>query len=197
MCWTIVTSSTCLSADTAAAYLDPSAEPAARLGDYRFFLDTKSQTPNARVLPFDLNTPHFADYAHLRRFLWLPDGMSIRCDYTKDLVYPVGAVLIITILYLHDLRDPSLGEKTIETRLLIHKEDGWKAAQYNWNEETTEARLSVVGKSAEVSWTHYDGTKRNHTYRAPNSNQCKQCHEIEGKMVPLGPTTVARINRVY
>jgi len=197
LCLPVVACGPCFAAEIPPAYLDPASEPAAMLGDYHFFLDAKKQIPNTRVVPFDLNTPHFADYAHLRRFLWLPEGTSIVYHEKEDLEYPVGAVLIITISYLHDLRDPALGEDIIETRLFIHRKQGWQGAQYNWNKETTEARLSVTGTSAEVSWVHYDGSNRSHTFLAPNSNQCKQCHEFGGKQVPLGPTKADRINRVF
>ncbi len=197
LCLLITACGLCRAAEIPAAHLDPAREPATSLNDYHFFLDTKHQIPNARVIPYDLNTPHFADYAHLRRFLWLPEGTSITYHDTDDLEFPLGAVLLLTIGYLNDLRNPALGEDVIETRLLIRKKQGWQGVQYNWNEETTEARLSVTGTRAEVSWTHHDGSQRSHTFLAPNSNQCKQCHEQDGKVVPLGLTKADRINRVF
>ena len=177
------------------AKLDTASPTAEKLSDYHFFLDTKKQIPNERVIPYDLNTPHFADYANLRRFLWLPEDTSIKYLDGGELEYPIGAVLIITVGYLHDLRQPELGENLIETRLLVRHHEGWRASQYNWNEEATEAHLSLTGTKAEISWIHYDGNRRHHKVLAPNSNQCKQCHEIDGNMVPLGPTHADRINR--
>ena len=32
--------------------------------------------PNAGVLPYELNTPLFTDYAHKLRTLWMPEGVS-------------------------------------------------------------------------------------------------------------------------
>jgi len=187
----------CFASEIPAALLDPASPSGEKLSDYHFFLDTKKQIPNKRVVPYDLNTPHFADYANLRRFLWLPKGTSIVYHDHEELEYPIGAVLIISVGYLHDLRQPELGEELVETRLFVHREQGWQGAQYTWNEATTEATLSLTGTRAEVSWIHHDGSRRDHTVLAPNSNQCKQCHEIGGKMVPLGPTQADRINRKF
>jgi uncharacterized repeat protein (TIGR03806 family) len=182
-------------AEMPAAHLDAAGEPARWLSDYHFFLDTKRQIPNARVIPYELNTPHFADYAHLRRFLWVPEGAGIVYRDNGELEFPTGAVLILSIGYLHDLQDPALGENLLETRLLVNRKEGWRAAQYNWNADATDARLSVTGARTEVAWTHHDGSPRSHAFLAPNNNQCKQCHEHEGKVLPLGPTRADRINR--
>ncbi|MCA9229898.1 MAG: hypothetical protein KDA57_04550 [Planctomycetales bacterium] len=193
----VVAADLCRATDAPPAHLDPVNEPALLLEEYHFFQDGRRQIPNTRVIPYELNTPHFADYARLQRFLWLPLNSSIAYHESGDLEYPLGAVLILTVSYLNDLRDPALGEDLIETRLLIHREQGWQAAQYHWNQEETEARLSVTGMQTDVFWTHYDGTRRSHTYTAPNQNHCKQCHELDGAMVPLGPTSADRINRPF
>jgi len=123
--------------------------------------------------------------------------VSIVYHEDGELEYPVGAVLIISVGYFHDLRQPELGEDLVETRLFVRRKQGWLGAQYTWNKGGTEASYSVTGTRTEVSWVHYDGSTRSHTVLAPNSNQCKQCHEIEGKMVPLGPTHADRVNREF
>ena len=176
---------------------DVDAPPAHVLGEHHFFIDAARQVPNRRVVPYELNTPHFADYARLHRFVWLPAGERIHSDDGGALEFPVGAVLIITVGYLEDIRDPDSHERIIETRLFVHRRDGWEGLQYVWNDDTSEARLSVVGTRAEVSWTHYDGSRRTHTYLAPNRNECKQCHEIDGVSQPLGPVELRQINRDY
>ena len=39
-----------------------------------------------------------------------------------------------------------------------------------------------------MSWTHYDGeTRRIENYIIPNMNECKQCHDRAGVMMPIGP----------
>ena len=59
--------------------------------------------------------------------------------------FPVGAVPIITVGYLDDIRNPlSSRERIIETRLFVNRRSGWDGLQYVWNSDTTEAELSVA-----------------------------------------------------
>ena len=161
------------------------------------FEDPKRQIPSDGVLPYDLNTPHFADYANLHRFVWMPDGRA--CDYGPhgEIEFPVGAVLIITMGYSADLRVPELGEHIVETRLWMKRSDGWIGAQYAWNDDTSDAHLSLAGEKTDVAWIHSDGQQRQHTFRVPNRNQCIQCHEISEQLVPLGPVHARYLNKDY
>lgn len=157
---------------------DPAAEPCRKLSSYRFFTDGPAQAPNRRVVPYDLNTPLFSDYATKHRFLWLPPGQSMAYSETGVFDMPVGAVLIKTFSYLHDLRDPGGGERLVETRLLVHRESGWKGLVYLWNDEQTEAELVVAGATVPVEWVHTDGETRQLSYRVPDINQCENCHVV-------------------
>ena len=177
--------------------IDHAADPARLISTYNLFRDFLHQIPNEGVVPYDLNTPHFADYATLHRFLWIPKGSSCEYQPNGDLEYPVGATIILTVGYPGDLRDSNVAERILETRLWIRKSDGWIGTQYLWNDDTTEATLSVTGKHVDVSWIHSDGTDRHHTFRMPNRNQCLQCHEINDHVVPLGPVHARYLNKSY
>ena len=50
-------------------------------------------TPNTGVLPYDLNTPLFSDYADKYRFVWMPAGTA--AEYRDDVTFefPVGTIL--------------------------------------------------------------------------------------------------------
>lgn len=177
--------------------VDLDAIPARNLSEYNFFADGTRQIPNEGVLPYDLNTPLYTDYANKHRFVWLPDGTSATYTDTGAFEFPVGAVLIKTFGYLQDIRDPAQGERLIETRLLVHKPEGWVGYAYKWNEDGTDAKLAIAGGRADVSWVHYDGeTREVKNYIIPNMNECKQCHENGGKMLPLGPKA-RHLNRDY
>lgn len=180
-----------------AVHIDPDADPAELISAYNLFKNPRHQIPNDGIIPYDLRTPHFSDYATLHRFVWVPKGLSCRYGPHGEIKYPIGATIIITIGYAGDFRDDSVPERIIETRLWIRKTDGWSGAQYVWNKETTEARLSLAGERIEVSWIHSDGSNRHHTYRVPNRNQCIQCHEISEKTVPLGPVHARYLNKDY
>lgn len=158
------------------------------LSEYNFFVGKmKELVPNDRVLPYELNTPLFTDYAHKARFVWMPEGTSAKYDDTQSFDFPVGTVLIKNFYYPNDFTDESKGRRIMETRLLVHTEKGWDARPYIWNTEQTEATLEVAGGKDHISWIHYDGSNKSTDYVIPNKNQCKGCHEFQGKLTPIGP----------
>lgn len=177
--------------------VDTTAKAFDKLSEYNFFIgDMKNLTPNDGVLPYDLNTPLFTDYAHKQRFVWMPAGVSGEYHDTNSFDLPVGAVLIKNFYYPHDFRDESKGRRIMETRLLVHTEKGWDARPYIWNEEQTEATLEVAGGKFDISWIHYDGSEKSTNYVIPNKNQCKGCHEFEGTLTPIGPKA-KHLNKDY
>lgn len=184
-------------AESAVVNIDVEAKPAQFLSSYNLFQDAKRQIPNEGVIPYDLNTPHFADYATLHRFVWMPEGRSCQYGPHGEIEFPVGSVLVITMGYQSDLRDTSIGEHIVETRLWMRRADKWIGAQYAWNDDTTEAELAVAGEKIDVSWIHSNGQKQHHTFRVPNRNQCVQCHEISDELIPLGPIHAKYLNKDY
>ncbi|MCA9082067.1 MAG: right-handed parallel beta-helix repeat-containing protein, partial [Planctomycetaceae bacterium] len=147
-----------------------------------------AQEPAANVIPYELNTPLFSDYTAKRRFIRLPEGSPMSYTATGVFDFPVGTVIAKTFSYPHDMRSPEAGELLLETRIEHRNEDGWYGFTYLWNEEQTEAYLSLGGGQRDVSWIHTDGSKRSLTYSFPNANQCISCHSRSGKFVPIGPT---------
>lgn len=168
-------------------HFDPEAGPAKYLSEHNFFKDPARQIPNEGVVPYEMNSPLFSDYTAKHRFVYIPEGEAAQYDDIEIFDFPVGTVLIKTFGYLHDIRDPSKGERILETRLLVHKPDGWVGLPYVWNDDTTEATLKVAGTRKDVEWIHYDGKKRTNNYIIPNMNQCKSCHEQAGVFLPIGP----------
>lgn len=163
-------------------------EPFDNLRDWKLFVgDGHTQEPAAGVIPYDLNSPLFSDYTAKRRFVKLPTGKKAAYNETEAFDFPVGSIIIKTFSMPADLRDPSKGERLLETRLLVHRPDGWIGLPYVWNEAQTEAKLKVAGGTVDVEWTHYDGGKRTNNYILPNVNQCKNCHENDRKILPIGP----------
>ena len=77
--------------------------------------------------------------------------------------------------------------RAIETRLLIHKSDGWSANTYVWNADQTAAVLKRAGRRVPVSFVDPRGHKQTISYEVPNVNQCKQCHAQDGVIGPIGP----------
>jgi uncharacterized repeat protein (TIGR03806 family) len=164
-----------------------------KLSGWHLFLGLNGTLqPNQGVLPYDLNTPLFSDYAAKHRFVWMPPGTP--AQYRDDGVFdfPVGAILAKTFAF------PADGgkEKLIETRLLVHAKSGWIGLPYVWNESQTEARLDLVPDPVSVSYADSSGQKHAFTYFIPNANECKQCHENARVMLPIGPKA-RNLNKDY
>lgn len=165
-----------------------------KLSEYGFFKQPLNQLMpiSDRVIPYELNSPLFTDYASKKRFIYLPEGTSI--DVVKDdeiLDFPVGTVIIKNFYYKGDQLADSENDRIIETRLLVHSEKTkkWETIPYIWNEEQTEAYLYILGKDVEVTFKKTPEAKPvSFTYSTPNVNMCKNCHINNGKVVPIGPS---------
>jgi len=192
------TETRCIVPDGDGVNFDPTQQFCDLLSSYRFFQGNgATQEPNEGVLPYDLNTPLFSDYASKHRFVWMPPGTSATYSTRDSFSFPIGTVLIKTFAYLADVRDPSAGERLIETRLLVRRASGWDPITYVWNDAQTDARRRVIGQALPVTWIQEDGSERSITYHVPNTNQCKECHEEHNSVLgPLGPKA-RNLNKDY
>ena len=147
---------------------------------------------NDGVLPYEVNTPLFTDYALKSRAMFLPEGTSATYDPQDALAFPVGTVLIKSFLFPYDFRDLTLGLRLVETRLLVHHEAGWKGYPYIWNKEGSEAILTVEGDVRSVEFIDTSGQTLQATHLIPQRNQCVECHELKDEAgerytTPIGP----------
>lgn len=148
------------------------------LSDYGFFADAQAQQPVPGVMPYRLNTALWSDGAEKLRFVYVPKGAKAMPQGDGLLDLPVGSALIKTFAFTANGK-----RRLIETRLLLHRAEGWVALPYLWNAEQTEARLALAG--ARIPVTTPAG--QTISYRVPNKNQCKECHQVAGAVVPIGP----------
>lgn len=167
------------------------------LSEWRMFEGNgTTQQPSAGVVPYNLNTPLFSDYTSKYRFIRIPRDAKIAYRAVGALDFPVGTVMAKTFAYPHDMRDPSQGERLLETRIQERRDDGWYGFSYQWNEEQTEAHLVTGGSEVQTSWIHFDGKRRTLDYQIPSANQCLSCHAQDKEYEPLGPTAV-NLNREF
>ena len=150
----------------------------ATLAEFGFFTDAGAQRPAKGVTPYRLNTPLWSDGAEKLRFLYLPPGAKAKANGEGLIDLPIGAALIKTFAF-----GQGDNARKIETRVLLHRADGWVALPYQWNAAQTEARLVLGG--ARVALTTSQGQAI--SYAIPNKNQCKECHGLSGAVVPIGP----------
>lgn len=153
-----------------------------KLSDFGFFRDAAGRYPVARVVPYDLITPLFSDYAEKHRFVYVPNGQRAHYDGDAAFDFPVGSALIKSFGYQQDGR-----LRLVETRVLLRRASGWVALPYVWNDDQTEAVLKRAGMRVSVSFTDPSGVRHDISYSVPNQNQCKGCHDIAGQITPIGP----------
>jgi uncharacterized repeat protein (TIGR03806 family) len=157
-----------------------------KLSAWRLFTGNGSDLkPNRGVIPYDLNTTLFSDYATKYRFVWMPPGEAAVYRPDDAFEFPKGTILIKTFSY----PDAALGgkERLIETRLLVNTNDGWFALPYVWNAGQTEAMLDMNADAVEVNWKNTAGVSYNIHYAIPNANQCRECHDQNKITGPIGP----------
>ena len=171
-----------------------------------FFIADGELVLNDRVIPYELKSALFTDYAHKLRTVYVPEGkVGVASD---SIALPVGSILSKTFYYPRSAAGllktgsftgsltSSYGERglrldqvqLIETRLLVHLDTGWIGLPYVWNEAGTEAVLEVTGAVRDLTLQSAAGVQE-FQYVVPDFNQCQGCH-IEnltvGEMAPVG-----------
>lgn len=142
---------------------------------------------NSTTAEYSLNTPLYSDYSHKFRTISLPEGSQMRYTGEGLLAFPDNTVISKTFYYFNDERNPSLGKKLIETRLLIKKNGVWNLGNYLWNDEQNEAFLGTAGPTVTAEWIDTTGANRTVDYKVPFSINCAQCHNVNDSSRPIGP----------
>lgn len=174
---------------------------------------------NQGVVPYDLNTPLFTDYAHKLRTIWMPKGASAKYEPNDTFDFPVGTVISKTFYYpktadgkagdvarTYDSSRDFAGEgldlaqvHLVETRILVHRADGWAAIPYVWNDAQTEADLARTGAVLPLTLVAADSSREDFNYVVPDESQCSSCHAqdwVTRKIHPIGPKA-RHLNRTY
>jgi uncharacterized repeat protein (TIGR03806 family) len=167
----------------------PEGDPFTTLAEWHLFEDAAKQRPSDGVVPYDVVSQLYADYAAKRRFIYVPAGKKIGYSPTEKWALPVGTILVKTFSYLADARDPSKGERLLETRLLIHETDGWAPHTYVWDAAQTTATMKVGGAVIDSQFVDPSGTNRTNGYIVPSENDCRGCHGRLGETDTLGGRT--------
>ena len=172
---------------------------------------------NHGVVPYDLNTPLFTDYAHKLRTIWMPKGVSAKYDPSDTFDFPVGTIISKTFYYpkgakpgevarTYDSSKDFAGEgldmaqvRLIETRILVRRESGWAAIPYVWNDTQTDAQLARTGAVVPLTLVASDQAREDFNYVVPDESQCSSCHAqdwVTRKIHPIGPKA-RHLNRDY
>ena len=130
--------------------------------------------PAAGLIPYAPSAPFWSDGAVKRRWIALPDGTQIDTTAASgDWSFPSGTVLV---------KDFSIGNQLIETRLFMRHPDGvWAGYTYEWNAAQTDATRVTGGKDVAVAGLATP-------WHFPSEAECMRCH-TQAAGYSLGPET--------
>jgi len=182
--------------------------------------DGSQLSHDAAVVPYDLSSALFTDYALKMRALYVPAGKKINYTTTGTLDFPVGTAIYKTF-YFPKARgtDPKLvpvGKAAnnpqgstidltqhllVETRIIVREANGqWTGTTYVWDADQKDATLNTAGKYVEMELIASTGAPEPFTYVVPNAQTCQKCHATEsggsGEVLPIGPK-VRNMNKDY
>ncbi|MFZ6052446.1 hypothetical protein [Halocola ammonii] len=162
--------------------------PYSKLSDYRFFEgDLADLSPTEGVLPYELITPLFTDYAKKKRFVWMAEGASAQHDGDTEIFSFDDGTVLIKNFYYNNVQ-PSNEKRIIETRLLYKVNGEWFFADYVWNDEQTEAYFDLNGSYTDIEfYDEENDVLRSIEYRIPSEGECLTCHKSNSLPIPIGP----------
>jgi len=173
---------------------NPNPEPPYFLSETGAFSDLQMLTPAAGMIPFEPAAPLWSDGAGKHRWIAVPnDGTHDTLDEKivfseeSEWDYPVGTVFVKHFELPVDESNPTTVVR-LETRFLVHAEDGYYGMTYRWNELGTEAFLQTEGSSVTVPIQQSGGGTIDQTWDFPSRSSCFDCHQMAAGLV-LGMKT--------
>lgn len=158
-----------------------------KLSETGMFSSTKDHAPATGVLPYSVSAQLWSDGATAERLIALPGKTRLDLyDKTNSQVgyiagewkFPDGGVLAKTVSIELELGNRA-SSRRLETQLLHFDVDTWKAYNYIWNDEQTDAFLADDVRSQRVLTIRdpsVPGGTRQQTWQHVSRTDCLLCH---------------------
>jgi uncharacterized repeat protein (TIGR03806 family) len=184
-------------------------------------LDGRAVKLNAEVVPYDLNSALFTDYAFKLRAAYLPAGKQVGYKADGTLDFPIGSARFKTFYYpkatgtdaaytgVAQRHQDEQGSRIdldqhvlIETRVMVRQADGtWAGLPYVWDADQKDATLKIGGATAKLELVPGGGAaNEKFEYGVPNAQSCQKCHATENAggrgNLPIGPKA-RNLNKDY
>jgi len=75
----------------------------------------------------------------------------------------------------------------VETRLLVHEPEGWKAITYVWKDDQTDALLEIAGDDKQISFISAAGVKNRLDMWCPIKTSARAVITAMTRSCPLVP----------
>jgi glucose/arabinose dehydrogenase len=146
------------------------------LADTGAFADTRTLTPSAGLVPYDLNVPFWSDNATKARWFSVPDlAKFIVFSRDGNWSFPAGTIWVKHFELELTNGAPESAQR-LETRLLVRNQTGVYGVTYRWGDSLTNAVL-VPAEGFDEAFTIYDGgVVRTQVWHYPSRSECLTCH---------------------
>ena len=151
------------------------------------FRDVAKQISAAGVVEYQINANHWADGTHSRQWIAIPGDAQLGIfeksnwqtgDTQGRFDFPPDSVIVKTVSYHSDPNDPST-QRHLETQILHRYIDDWRAYNYVWNDQQTDAVLQddvAVDRKIKIKDASAQSGVRTQTWRHTSRSECLLCH---------------------
>ena len=146
-----------------------------KLSMTNIFSDILTLTPASGFIEYDVNVPAYSSGTNVRRWLAVPDGLTIEFSPTGNWAYPNGTVLVQHLGMQMDEGDID-SMRRLETRVLVRRSEDWAGFTYRWNDSETDAALVERRETEELLITGITGDVTSVSYDYLSSTDCLTCH---------------------
>ena len=163
------------------------------------FKDVRNLTPNARLIPYDLNVPFWSDGAEKARWIAPPyrDGaLPEKIDFaaTGEWTFPSGTIFVKHFELRTNELQPTV-RRRLETRLIVRTSAGGVyGVTYKWRPDNSDADLLTTNLTEPITITTAKGPRTQNWYY-PSREDCLTCHSANAGLV-LGVKT-RQLNRAF
>jgi len=158
------------------------------------FSNLTNLTPNAGIIPYDINVPFWSDNAIKSRWFSLPNtNLTIDFNPTNNWSFPTNSVWIKHFELELTNGVPS-SRKRLETRFIVRNTNGVYGVTYRWDSATNATLVPEAGME-EAFVINDGGTLRTQVWHYPSRSECLACHTPQGGFA-LGFNT-AQLNRDF
>jgi putative heme-binding domain-containing protein len=175
-----------------------------RLSETGLFASVKDQVPAPGVLAYAINAEPWADHATAERYFAVPgaprlgvyEKQNVQIGHVKGAwIYPPDTVFAKTLALELEPGNPA-SRRRLETQVLHRDGDTWRAYNYLWSDEQTDAVLAGPDGSDRTFLIRdpaAPGGVRQQTWHFASRAECLVCHTTRAGSI-LG-FNVAQLNR--
>jgi hypothetical protein len=146
------------------------------LADTGAFSDLINLTPQAGIVPYDVNVPIWSDGAHKTRWFCLPDSnVTVGFEREASWSFPADTVWI-KHFELELTNGVTSSARRIETRFLVRTAEGAYGVTYRWDDSQTNAMLVAKEGLDEDIDIQDQGETHTQVYHYPSRDECLRCH---------------------